>query len=618
MLTAITSCPDEAFSCPAPVAVVSPSPAASCLRIPRPSASRSFRIDWLGDASAALAAALAASNATDKSTAGGTSSLTTNTSVTSSPATSKMESTQGGKSIGERIYICRSLVFWSSVNCSPLELSFAIVMPTWDYLISTVRSNPHCSSNGSSSIATPNSGSAGEPAAKPSSKMALDSPGSISAAVSSAPQHAAGTAGSKLRGGMRTIRLQGGAMGAPFVAPQKMGIRSISCEAAEPFDGATLALLLSSSANCAPASTGSAAPSSGSPASAIPGADSGNATDISATSSSNVTATTYSSSYPVPANATATSDSGSSDSVTLFALAVAAVLASVCVLAFVGAAFYFAPESAIRTASAAAAAASAAASLAAEIAASTARHEHGRGDSRSDSSPSAPMRSSRTPSSSSSASSLSSLAASSSSSSSGSRSSRSRSPGGNIDESESRGSRQRGEGGRGQGSGGSREAERGGNRGEGGRERRRQGHRQGQVGRRVGRHGEVGEGGKGERRESREVVGSGEREEGRCCGCGKKERAGGRKETTGTRGAGGALSDALVPIVTQGRNGQRENEESQPEAVRVGEGEGRDVAGRNVQVESVTGQGEREAGRGIDREDGAGEGGESRDQDSLV
>ncbi|CAI5516399.1 unnamed protein product [Closterium sp. Naga37s-1] len=367
-----------------------------------------------------------------------------------------------------------------------------------------------------------------------------------------------------------------------------MGVRSISCEAAEPFDGATLALLLSSSANCTPASTGSAAPSSGSPASAIPGADSGNTTDISATSSSNVTATTYSSSYPVPANATATSDSGSSDSVTLFALAVAAVLASVCVLAFVGAAFYFAPESAIRTASAAAAAASAAASLAAEIAASTVRHERGRGDSRSDSSPSAPLRSSRTPSSSSSASSLSSLAASSSSSSSGSPSSSSRSPGGNIGASENRGSGRRGEEGRVRGSGGSREAERGENRGEGGRERRRQGHRQGQVGRRVGSHGEVGEGGKGERRETREVVGRGGREEGRCCGCGKKERAGGRKETTGTRGADGALSDVLVPIVTQGRNGHWENEESQPEAVRAGEGEARSAAGRNVQVDFST------------------------------
>ncbi|CAI5515814.1 unnamed protein product [Closterium sp. Naga37s-1] len=274
-----------------------------------------------------------------------------------------------------------------------------------------------------------------------------------------------------------------------------MGVRSISCEAAEPFDGATLALLLSSSAPCAPGSTGSAAPSSGSPASAIPRADSGNTTEISATSSSNVTATTYSSSNPVPANATATSDSGSSDSVTLFALAVAAVLASV-----------------------------------------------------------------------------------------------SRSPGGNIDASESRGSGPRREEGRGRGSGGSREAERGGNRGEGGRQRRGHGHRQGQVGRRVGSHGhgEVGEGGKGGRREAREVVGSGGREEGRCCGCGKKERAGGRIETTGTRGADGALLDVLVPIVTQGRNGQRENEENQPEAVRVGEGEGRDAAGRNVQVDFST------------------------------
>ncbi|CAI7803150.1 unnamed protein product [Closterium sp. NIES-54] len=437
MLTAITSCPDETFSCPAPVTVVLPSPYASCLRIPRSSASRSFKIDWMGGASALAAALAAASNATDKIASGGTGIPATSTSATSTPATTiiatgNMEAIQGGELSGERIYVCRTLVLWSSVNCSPLEPSFAVMMPNWDNLIYTARSSPHCSSNGSSSSTSANPGSgesargsggigrgttggfavgsAGEPATKATRKVALDSPGSISAAADSAPQHAAGAAGSRLRGErvMHPITLQGGAAGTPFAAPQKMEIRSISCEGAEPFDAATLTLLLS--APCALASTGSVATPSGSPASAIFGTNSSNTTDISATSSS-----TYSSSYPVPANATATSDSGSSYSVTLFALAVAA--ASVCVLAFVGAAFYFAPEFAIRTASAATAAASAA-SLTAEIATSTAGHERGRGDSRTDSSPSAPLRPSPAPSSSSLDSSLSSLAAASSSSSS--------------------------------------------------------------------------------------------------------------------------------------------------------------------------------------------------------
>ncbi|GJP69756.1 hypothetical protein CLOP_g770 [Closterium sp. NIES-67] len=452
MLTVVSGCPDERFSCPAPVTVVSPSSrAASCLRIPQFRATRSFKIDWLGESivSAALAAAGAASNATE------TSVGVMSTPAKSTSASSRLDGTQSGQSSGVRTYICQSLVFWSSVNCSPLEPSFAVAMRNWSDLISTVRSTPQCSSNGSSSVASPNSGSAGESAAKPSSKVALESRGVTSAEADSAPEHAAGPAGARLRGGIDTIRVAGGAIGAPFSAPQQMGIRSISCETLQPIDASTFTLLFSSPAPCAPPSigspapptAGSSAPPSGSRASAIPGS----ATGISATSSSSITSTTYSSSQPVPANETATSASASSDTLTLFALAVAAVLASVCVLAFVGAAFYFAPESAMRTAAAAAAAATAAASIAAEIAASTARHARsGRRDSRnspgspdprSSSSPSAPLRSSRSPSSSSSASSLSSLGASASSSSSSSLDSRSsRSP------SQSRGGRGRGTG----------------------------------------------------------------------------------------------------------------------------------------------------------------------------